>query len=128
MRSFVIILVAIIIAVSGLYFGWQHLLQPVDSSAEAEEVAFSVPEGASVAQIASILEEEGMIRSELAFRFYIRQNYRDISLMAGQYLAETSMTPDEIITMLSEGAVYRETEWFVIPEGYYIELIAYYLN
>jgi len=128
MRTFLIFLVTIGLIIAGVYYGYNVMLQPVDPEGSGQEIIISVPEGASAGEIAKLLEDEGLIRSELAFRFYMRQNYGNIPLMAGQYLMDTSMAPQEIITKLKEGEVYRDTRWFVIPEGFDVERMAYYLD
>jgi len=117
-------IVVILIVVAAGFYILNELLEPPAPAAEDEEVIFTVPEGASVADVAAILKEEKLIRSELALRFMIWKEYDDISLIAGDYKLSPSMPPDEIINRIKSGDVFIETRKFVIPEGSTVEQIA----
>ncbi|MDQ0339553.1 UPF0755 protein [Caldalkalibacillus uzonensis] len=114
----ILLLVASAAAVGGLYLYSQ--LQPVDPAAEDEVLEVEIPMGSSTARIAQILHEQGLIKNEKLFYFYVR--YLGVSdFQAGQYQLSPSMSAGEIIKELQEGRLHRETLRFTIPEGLTVE-------
>ncbi len=81
-----------------------------------------VPQGATTAGIAALLEEEGVIRSPLAFRLLVRLRGSDGRLQAGTYRLGPGMAPSAIAAKLERGEVV--TRAFTIPEGLSAEEIA----
>jgi UPF0755 protein len=81
-----------------------------------QEVLVTVPKGASVSQVAGILEEQGVISSRLVFKLvaWIRGEQRKIK--AGDYTLRTGADPGEVLDLLISGKtlVYNLT----VPEGY----------
>ncbi len=104
------------------------LLLPVNAGATAEEVLVEIPLGASTGEIARLLEENGIIRSALFFRLYAQWAGLDKGFMAGAYRLNPAMGMREIMEAIAEGAVYRDTIWFVIPEGSTAEQTAAFLQ
>ncbi len=100
------------------------LLAPVGSSLSCEEKEIVIPYGSSTAQIAAILKNEGMIKSEVAFRLYSRYGGFDQTLQAGRYRLKTSMNLEEILYALQQGVLWEESLRFTIPEGFTLEQIA----
>lgn len=128
LKKLVIILVVMIIiglvAVAGINYFYQGLLEPVDPAADEEFVLVEIPSGAGGEVIAEILEQEGLIQNPIAFRYYVRSNNLGHTFMAGIYQLSPSMDVEQIIQKLQSGDVYSETIWFTIPEGYTIEQMA----
>ncbi len=117
----------LLLAVAIGFFALQlnTLLAPVDRPAQGEEqVLLAVAPGTSTAGIAAALEEAGLVRSGLVFRYYVRRRGVDQKLQAGNYLLRYGMTTDEIINELVAGNVYRPTFTVTIPEGLTLEQIA----
>jgi len=105
----------------GMFFA--NGLQPVE--AKDEEVKITIKPGMNSAQIAQILEDNGLIRSEFVFRYYLRMTDQGKRFQAGEYVMKPGMELDEIIGMLNNGSTLRiPTFRFTIPEGYTIEKIA----
>ncbi|MEB3101991.1 endolytic transglycosylase MltG [Paenibacillaceae bacterium T2] len=98
-------------------------LQPVKAS--MEEVHITIDKGMNSSQIASLLEQNGLIRNGFIFKLYLKYRNEGQHFQAGEY-AVTKGTPlDEIIRMLNSGdTVKEETDRFTIPEGYTAEQIA----
>lgn len=122
----VIILSLILIVIIGSVSGYMYIkssLEPVDPSSK-ENVEVSIPIGSSTSSIASILEENGIIKDARIFRFYIKfKNESDFQ--AGDYTFSSALTIDEIIESLKTGKVLAEPLFVVtIPEGKTVEEIA----
>lgn len=78
-------------------------LQPVSGSQKSQLIV--VPTGASVNEIAKMLEEAGLIRKAWAFEWYVRKNNLRDSLQAGTYSLRPSLTISEIAAILTQGKV-----------------------
>jgi len=100
------------------------LLPPAVPTAGAAPVLVTIPTGASSRQIASLLQEAGLVRSALVFRYYARYRGRDQGLQAGTYRFAHGMTASALLRQLAAGETYRPTVTVTIPEGFNIEQIA----
>lgn len=122
----VVLLVLIIVLVIGGVAGYSYInsaLEPVDTDSN-QEVDVEIPIGSSTSSIASILEENGIIKNGLIFRFYIKFK-NESEFQAGNYTFSPSMTIDEIIESLKSGKIVLEsTHRITIPEGLTVEQIA----
>jgi len=124
-KWFLIVLLLLTITIGGVvYFYVISLFEPVEREATEEKVIIEIPSGASVSQVASMLEEENIIRSSLAFKLYLRYKELDKDIMAGNYLLSPSMEIEEIVDKVVSGDVERDTVRFTIPEGWKINQIA----
>lgn len=81
-----------------------------------------IPAGSSTARIGGILQEQGVIRSALAFRLVSRLHGGDGRLKAGVYLLGPGMAPTEVLAKLVRGEEVMRT--FTVPEGLTVEEIA----
>lgn len=127
MKKIVIIFVLIIIlAVAGLFGIYKFLSSPVSKNIAEKEI--EIPLGSGAAQIAKILKENNLIRSELIFKMYVRKNNVS-NFQAGTYYLKESMTLEEITEMLQTGIMYDQNEISITylegkPMWYLAELIA----
>ena len=99
-------------------------LQPVEPAMTEEPLLVSIPQGSSSMRVAAILEEDGLVRNAMVFRYYAKYRGMDQSLIAGNYQLRVGMDMDEILAELVAGNVYRPTTKVTIPEGYTLEQIA----
>lgn len=100
-------------------------LQPVDTPVMAREpVLVTIAPGASSLHIGETLQDAGLVRHALVFRYYAKYRNLDQSLKAGNYQLDYGLTIDEILTELASGNVYRPTVSITIPEGLTLEQIA----
>lgn len=76
---------------------------PVSKNIEEKEV--EIPLGSGTAQIARILKDNNIIRSELIFKIYVKNN-KISNFQAGTYYLKESMTLKEITEMLQTGIMY----------------------
>ncbi|MFB4166560.1 endolytic transglycosylase MltG [Virgibacillus sp. JSM 102003] len=119
---FSLVLILVIGGISG-YTYVKSALQPVNPDSE-KEVKVEIPMGSSTSSIASILEDNGIIKDSRVFRFYIKFK-NESNFQAGEYTLTPSMTIDEIITALKNGKVLEEPVYTItIPEGKTIDEIA----
>ena len=98
-----------------------------DSKNEAKEVRVEIPSGASVAKIAEILADNGLIRSDRAF--YIAARFPMLSfrkesplLQSGYYSLNSSMNAYQIMGILESGL--QDSVKVAVPEGFTIRKIA----
>jgi UPF0755 protein len=84
---------------------------------EGETVVFEVPEGVGARQVADLLEQEGVIRSGLAFRLSAREDERAGKIRPGVYELTRGMSTDEILDVLSDAPPGAEVFRVTIPEG-----------
>lgn len=112
-------LVILIVVVLGAGYMWYtSALRAVDSVG-ATRIKLTVEPGSSTTTIASQLQDEGLIRSALAFKIRLKQLGLDGSLQAGVFLLDQSQNADDIIEILQTG---RAEEMIVtIPEGFTIK-------
>ncbi|MFC7060722.1 endolytic transglycosylase MltG [Halobacillus seohaensis] len=127
-RKIVVIILATVAAVLmvSLISGYLYIkssLKPVNPDDDSE-VNVEIPIGSSTSQIASILEENSIIKNDLIFRLYTKFK-NETGFQAGDYQFTSSMTLNEIITSLKSGKLIKEPAVRVtIPEGQNVEEIA----
>jgi UPF0755 protein len=91
-------------------------------SADTARRRFTVSRGESASRIAERLEEEGLIRSAVAFRLRARSDALDVNFQAGDFDLAPSMRPSEIMESLQHGR--SATATLTIPEGWRLAQIA----
>ncbi|MCM3206353.1 endolytic transglycosylase MltG [Paenibacillus illinoisensis] len=116
-KAIVVVLLIIVIAAGGAGAAVWNMMRPV--AASADPVVFEIKSGSGTSQIADQLEQEGLIRSGLAFKGYLKWKKQGSSFMAGTYSMNPGVPYDEIISKLNSGEVVpEEMVKFTIPEGY----------
>ncbi len=96
---------------------------PVLSEADhPPEKIVVIPNGATFAQAATLLEQEQLIRSRSAFLLMGRSQEADRKIHPGEYELNAAMPPAEILSKLLSGRVVLHA--VTIPEGYTIHQIA----
>ena len=103
---------------------WYATTKPYQGFA-SEGVFVTVPRGASSRGVAHILEQNGVIRSSLAFELYARRHSRR-TLQAGEYFFEKPITGRDVFWKLAKGQVYVIP--FTVREGETIYDIAHDLQ
>jgi UPF0755 protein len=119
---FIILLVfgGFILMALGKNFIWNGIYAP-KYQGMVEEKLFFVEEGRGVEEIAIKLEDEGLIRHQLFFKFYVLIRGISDELQTGVYLLSPSMSVSEIANKIAVGDVY--TKKITIPEGFTIRQI-----
>ncbi|RWZ59992.1 endolytic transglycosylase MltG [Halobacillus fulvus] len=121
----VLTILVVVLVVGGLsgFFYVKGALEPVDADDNTAQNV-EIPLGSSTSSIASILEENNIIKNDLIFRFYTKFN-NETGFQAGNYQFTQSMSLDEIIETLKTGRLVKEpVEEVTIPEGRNMEQIA----
>lgn len=123
------VLVLVVGAVVGAAWFWYQ--RQVDPPGEpGEVVAVVIPEGATTSDVASILDDEGVITSATLFNFHA--GGRDLrAVQAGSYEFQLNSSFDEAIAALEAGPrapVQREVDTLVVPEGLTVPRILARIN
>ncbi|MDR6723552.1 UPF0755 protein [Paenibacillus amylolyticus] len=112
-----ILLLIIVIAVGGAgAYAW-NMMRPLEAS--TEPIVFEIKSGTGTSKIAEQLQQEGLIRSGLAFKGYLKWKKQGSNFMAGTYSMNPGVSYEEIVNKLNSGEVVpEEMVKFTIPEGY----------
>lgn len=110
-RSWLLRFVLVTLILLGLLVGsavvvrrtYHDNLKPVSKS-ETQKLV-TVPQGASVQDIAHDLKEAGLIRQTWAFEWYVRSHDLRDSLKAGTYSFSPSQSTPDIVNVIAEGEV-----------------------
>jgi len=81
------------------------------------EVEFEIKEGMILKEIASLLEEKGIIYNAFLFRLFVEQRGKEKSLIPGIYTIETNSEYEMVLDKIAAGPPVV-TYKFTIPEGF----------
>lgn len=90
------------------------LIKP--SSSDIENVQISIPKGSSVNTIATLLKENGVIKSEIVFKTYLKSIEAENTLLAGNFVLKTGDSLENIVKTLQ--TYQSNTVKITIPEGF----------
>jgi UPF0755 protein len=91
-------------------------LEPINPDS-TEKTEVTIPIGSSTTAIAKILEENGLIKNHLIFKYYVKYK-NETGFQAGNYALSKSMSMQEIIDSIKDGKVYQNVELKItVPEG-----------
>lgn len=111
-----LILILIIIAAAGYaYYWYTDSLKPISENSD-EVVSVEIKSGSGVSGIASLLQENGLIKSDLAFKIYCKIN-NVTNLQAGEYEFDKGMNLESIVKSLQTGEVIDKTVNIIFKEG-----------
>ncbi|WP_018249766.1 endolytic transglycosylase MltG [Orenia marismortui] len=119
-RKYLIIIAIIFMMNWGLFSYVDRLLGPVNTL-KSEDKVIEVEPGSSVVRVSNKLYENQLIRSPMAFKFYIKLKGLATEIQAGYYRLNSKMPATEIAEKLVKGQV--ATYSITIPEGKTIEEI-----
>ncbi len=122
MRHF---LIAILIILFGCVFIGFGIYAPKEPGS-SETAAFLVKKGEGVKEISTNLEQQGLIRYSLLFRFYILASGVSSDLKAGEYSFSKSMSIPDIVKKLVSGDVIKKK--ITIIEGWDLRDIGWYFE
>ena len=92
----------------------------IDPSGEpGDEVALTIPEGASTGDIARLLADEGIVSDARIFRYYVQFN-GGASFQAGDYTLRRNSDMGDVVSVLDDGPVVAFDQ-LTIPEGLTLE-------
>ncbi|WP_022853363.1 endolytic transglycosylase MltG [Thermodesulfatator atlanticus] len=107
-------------------FAWYHELTLPAAEGEASPKIVFIKPGTPFKEVAKLLKEKGIIRSELGFTFEAYRLGVVHQLKAGEYELDPRDPPARILRILAKGRVV--THYVTIPEGYNIYEIARLLD
>ena len=110
------ILVLIIVAACAVVFWYKTNLKPVDAN-DSSSFTFAVSEGTATRVIAQNLEDQGLIKSALAFRIYMKFEAEDKNIRTGSYTINKTMSVAEIVTELNKGGKKPTFRITFLPGG-----------
>lgn len=118
----VVLVMGVILLGIGVYASRKYYfnnLKPVSNSQTA--ITVEIPSGSSVIDVAKILKDKKLIRSDWAFKQYVLNNGLADKILAGTY----SLTPSEdvqtIVKIITEGKI--KSNLFTIKPGYRLDQI-----
>jgi UPF0755 protein len=95
-----------------------------NKSKNGTDVTISVEQGSSVQDIAGVLKENKLIKSEKIFILRAKLEKKADKLNYGTFELNTGMCIPDIINVLVNTTYKKETVTFTVPEGYSVEQIA----
>jgi UPF0755 protein len=96
------------------------------ASDSSQRITFQVPTGATDTDIGHLLFQKGLVRSELAFQFFVIAAGREGTLQAGAYDLSPSLSPSAIVAALRQEKGVELT--IRLREGWRLEQIVGYLS
>lgn len=106
-----------------LALGGVWVMRQIDPGVAGEEVSVSIPEGSTTAQIASLLEREGVVTNATVFQYYVR--WKEVGpFRAGTYdgLRKRSKM-GAVVSRLQVGPLPPRYTEVPIPEGFWLKEI-----
>lgn len=112
-------LLIIVAAIAASLLWWKSAVEPFASGENYQN--FVIPRGYSASQIGNKLEEKGIIKNALAFKFYSQLTGRSKKILAGEYELSSHLSLLQIVDLLTKGPVEL---WVTVPEGLRSEEVA----
>lgn len=101
-----LIVLVLLIAIAGVFMVRRTYEQNLQAaSATQRRVLVTIALGSSASSIAKQLKDQGVIRSDWAFEWYIRNHGLRNKLQAGSYYLSPNQPVPEIVTALTQGKV-----------------------
>lgn len=92
------------------------IYSPISNSAAGKEVVINSGDGAK--NIAKVLKNNGLVRSELLFLIYTKISGEEKNLKAGKYIFSGSLSIPGIVGIMARGQSESEDIEVTIPEGF----------
>lgn len=115
-----VMVLLVVLAIGGALLYFQNQTNPKGPA--GPEVAVEIPLGSSTQRIASILEDQGVVKSARNFRLYVRVKNAG-PFQAGSYELRRNSSFDDVISALSDGPKLT-FETLTVPEGLTIKQVA----
>lgn len=130
MRTFLrVFLVLVFLGVAATAAGAWYVLNQFDApgpqAPSGAETIVSIPMGTGLNQVASILEQNQVVRSGLIFRIGVIVNRKAGALKAGEYAIPSGASPSQIMQILIDGKsiVYKLTLAEGLTSAMIVELV-----
>ena len=117
MKKFLLFIVTLIIICASISVGVYFYLIGSPNNKNESKIIY-IEEGNSYSTIATVLKENNLIKSEIAYKIYIKLNPPKETLEFGEYVLKTSYDLKEMISILEKGSVsLAETVSVTFVEG-----------
>jgi peptidoglycan lytic transglycosylase G len=125
-KSVFAILAIVALGVGG-YVGYSKLpgllkdlekMHQAESVVPGQEVIVTIPKGASLSQVGSILQNKGVISSKIVFKLVALIHGGQRAIKAGDYALKTGSDAGKVLDQLISGKTLMIS--FTVPEGYNI--------
>jgi UPF0755 protein len=113
----------------GIFFFYQFYIGGINyalNSDSSARVTFDVKKGSTASAVADQLAEEGLIKSPLVFKLYLKQNDLSDQIKAGRVILQEDFDLKQIVDSLLKGG--SDEISVTLLEGWTIEQIAEYLE
>lgn len=114
--------IALLLLVAAGGYGYLNFYNGYSSLATGDKVKFTVKEGMTTAEIATMLHDLKLINEPTVFRLAVKAQRLDNKLQAGNYEVTAGMSDQEIIKALTTGKTRFNK--FSVPEGSTVKDIA----
>ena len=121
-RIAAVIAALLVLLAGGVMASWYGNVY-LDRSLPSSSLKVVIPKGSSFTDIATLLQERGVIANALAFRVLARVRRQDDQVKAGAYAFAPHASEAEILDQLVSGGAQIAT-WVTIPEGFTARQIA----
>ena len=103
-----------------------NVFMPMSGNPNAPMVNVSIPRGATVSDIGTLLKQKGVIRSVHGFTLWCTLNHLNAKMVAGVYQLSPHMPPNQIAQLIALGSPSAglEISQITIPEGFTMRQIA----
>ena len=115
MKKLLLFLLILVLMAANIWVIYKGQLKPVGTS--DEKVEFVVNDNETYISLASKLKNQGLIRSVLAYKVYLKLNPLK-NLQSGKYYLSQSMSVEELVETLGTKSLFNgETTKITLKEG-----------
>ena len=100
---------------------WRCADDVLSLTKEDAEVTVSIPDGATISQIAGELKSKGLVRYETLFKFYCWASHAEKTIEPGTYTLNSRYDYHALVSNMIEASPDRAVVEVTIPEGYECE-------
>jgi UPF0755 protein len=125
LKKLALITLILVLACAGAAAWWVNDLSRYAESPEDPSAAprlIVIPPGMAFRDLVALLQQNGIVRHPLRFRWLARRRGADKKIQAGEYLLAGADPPRQILETLAGGNVYLHR--LTVPEGYSLAQIA----
>jgi len=108
-----LILLLVVVALGG-FFWWRWVSAPAGYPPGQSQI-FVIKKGEGLSSIAHRLDEEGLVKSALAFKLLVLTQGMSGQIQAGDFRVNSSWTTTEVAQLLTHGSLDL---WLTFPEGW----------
>ena len=112
-----VLAVAVLLAVAV----WRCADDVLSLTKEDAEITVSIPDGATISQIAGELKSKGLVRYETLFKFYCWASHAERTIEPGTYSLNSRYDYHALVSNMVETSPDRSVVEITIPEGYECE-------